>query len=277
MDNGGFDDTPLGKRVETVARYTPSLLCPIERQRLRQGLLLDPRKLPFDGWDLWTAWELSWLDRDGKPEVGVAQIRVPCQSRAVFESKSLKLYLNSFSQTAFASAYDVTRTLESDLSVTAGAPVAVDLQSLAHVQHAGIGNFTGECLDALAVKVEIYRPDSGLLGVVDNSRIVTESVYTNLLRSLCPVTGQPDIGSIQISYSGMRIAHAALLRYLVSFREHQGFHEQCVERIFLDILDRCRPRELSVYARYNRRGGIDINPCRSTEKGIPSHLRLARQ
>ncbi|MCP5319590.1 MAG: NADPH-dependent 7-cyano-7-deazaguanine reductase QueF [Pseudomonadales bacterium] len=278
MSDGNFDDTPLGRRVEAVSCYTPSLLHPIQRQRLREGLLPDPERLPFDGCDLWTAWELSWLDRDGKPEVGVVQIRVPCRSYAVFESKSLKLYLNSFSQTAFASAYDVARTLESDLSVTAGMPLVVDLLTLVHAQHAGIGNFTGECLDTLPVTVDVYRPDAELLGVVENSRIVTESVYSNLLRSLCPVTGQPDIGSIQISYSGMRIDHEALLRYIVSYREHQGFHEQCVERIFLDILHHCRPRELSVYARYNRRGGIDINPFRSTVNASPSHqLRLARQ
>lgn len=277
VSTGDFDDTPLGRKVEAVSQYMPSLLFPIERQRLREGLQLGPQQLPFEGHDQWTAWELSWLDRDGKPEVGVLQITVPCQSRAVFESKSLKLYLNSFSQTVFSSAYDVTRTLESDLSVTAGAAVAVDLLSLRHVQHAGLGSFTGECLDTLPVVVRQYRPDPGLLAVLENSRIVTETVHSNLLRSLCPVTGQPDIGSIQISYTGMRIDHAALLRYIVSYREHQGFHEQCVERIFLEVLRYCRPLELSVQARYNRRGGIDINPYRSTTQAQPLPLRLARQ
>jgi 7-cyano-7-deazaguanine reductase len=277
MENDKFGDTPLGRRVEAVSQYTPSLLFPIERLRLRERLLLDPQQLPFEGADLWTAWELTWIDRDGKPEVGVAQLRVPCNSRAVFESKSLKLYLQSFSQTAFASAYDVVRTLESDLSVTVGAPVVVDLLSMSQALQAGVGSFPGECLDTLKISASMYRPDPGLLDVVRDGRMASESLYSNLLRSLCPVTGQPDIGSIQVIYTGTRIDHEALLRYIISFREHQGFHEQCVERIFLDIMDRCRPRELTVYARYLRRGGIDINPYRSTEKGIPPHLRLARQ
>lgn len=274
----GFDDTPLGRNVPAVSQYTPSLLYPIERGRMRAGLLPASSALPFDGHDQWTAWELSWLDRDGKPEVAVLQIRVPCRSRAVFESKSLKLYLNSFSQTVFSSAYDVTRTLESDLSVTTGAAVAVDLLTLKQVQQAGIGSFTGECLDTLDVTIRQYQPDPGLLAVVENSRIVTETVYSNLLRSLCPVTCQPDIGSLQITYTGMRIDHAALLRYIVSYREHQAFHEQCVERMFLDLLKYCRPLELGIQARYNRRGGIDINPWRSTAHAPPATaLRLARQ
>ena len=176
----------------------------------------------------------------------MAQLRVPCNSRAVFESKSLKLYLQSFSQTAFASAYDVVRTLESDLSVTAGAPVVADLLSMSQALQAGVASFPGECLDTLKISASMYRPDPGLLDVARDGRVASESLYSNLLRSLCPVTGQPDIGSIQITYTGTRIDHEALLRYIISFREHQGFHEQCVERIFLDIMDRCRPRELTV-------------------------------
>ena len=278
MENGKFGDTPLGKRVEAVSRYTPSLLCAIARERLREGLLLDEARLPFAGADLWTAWELTWLDRDGKPEVGVAQIRVPCDSRAVFESKSLKLYLQSFSQTAFSNAYDVVRTLESDLAVTVGAPVVADLLSMSQALQQGVASFPGECLDTLKISASIYRPDPGLLDVERAAGTVSETLYSNLLRSLCPVTGQPDIGSVQVSYTGTRIDHAALLRYIVSFREHQGFHEQCVERMFLDIMDRCRPRELTVYARYNRRGGIDINPWRTTgDEAAPPNLRLAPQ
>jgi 7-cyano-7-deazaguanine reductase len=277
MESSSFYDTPLGRPSEYVSQYTPSLLYPIARERLRQGLILESDHLPFAGADLWTAWELSWLDRDGKPEVGVAQLRVPAGSRAVFESKSLKLYLASFSQTAFSSAYDVVRTLEMDLSVTVGADVAVDLLSMSQALQAGIGTFPGECLDTLKIAAPVYLPDAGILEVVEDGRVVAESVYSNLLRTLCPVTGQPDIGSIQIIYSGTRINRESLLRYIVSFREHPGFHEQCVERIFLDIMDRCRPRDLTVYARYNRRGGIDINPFRSTGKSIPPHTRLVRQ
>jgi len=277
MDSNTFYDTPLGRPSAYVSQYTPSLLFPIVRERLRHGLLLDAEQLPFQGADLWTAWELSWLDRDGKPEVGVAQLRVPANSRAVFESKSLKLYLASFSQTVFSSAYDVVRTLEMDLSVTVGADVAVDMLSMSQALQAGIGTFPGECLDTLKITAPVYLPDAGILEVVEDGRVAAESVYSNLLHTLCPVTGQPDIGSIQIIYSGTRINRESLLRYIVSFREHPGFHEQCVERIFLDIMDRCRPRDLTVYARYNRRGGIDINPFRSTGKSIPPHTRLVRQ
>ena len=163
MQSGKFGDTPLGKKVGAVSQYTPSLLYPIARERLREGLLLDEARLPFAGADLWTAWELTWLDRDGKPEVGVAQIRVPCNSRAVFESKSLKLYLQSFSQTAFSNAYDVVRTLESDLAVTVGAPVVADLLSMSQALQQGVASFPGECLDTLKISASIYRPDPGLL------------------------------------------------------------------------------------------------------------------
>jgi 7-cyano-7-deazaguanine reductase len=209
--------------------------------------------------------------------VGVAQLRVPCDSPAVFESKSLKLYLGSFSQTPFAGASDVARTLEKDLSATVGAPVAVDLLSLGEAQQAGIGAFTGACLDTLQIAVSDYRPNPDLLRTDPGRVVAGEALYSNLLHSLCPVTGQPDAGSIQVVYSGARIDHASLLRYIVSYREHQAFHEQCVESIFLDITARCRPSELTVYARYNRRGGIDINPYRSTGKSLPAHMRLARQ
>jgi 7-cyano-7-deazaguanine reductase len=277
MQANDYQDTLLGRPTAVVSQYTPSLLTPIARDRLRTGLLVDADELPFEGADLWTAWELTWLDRDGKPEVGVAQIRVPCSSRAVIESKSLKLYLCSYSQTPFASAYDVVRTLETDLSVTAGAQVVVDLLSLNQAMVAGVGSFPGESLDTLKVSGFVYRPDAGLLEVVENGRVAAESLHTHLFRTVCPVTGQPDIGSVQVTYSGTQIDRAGLLRYLVSYREYAGFHEHCVERIFLDIMDRCRPKDLSVYARYTRRGGIDINPFRSTGKTIPGHTRLARQ
>ncbi len=274
----GLGDAPLGRRSEQPTRYTPSLLYAVERKDLRHGLLLDEGQLPFHGADLWTGYELSWLDRDGKPECAVVRLTVPCDSRAVFESKSFKLYLNSFSQTAFSSAYDVARTLEADLSVTAGAQVLVDLLSLSQVMQQGLKNLPGDCLDPISLSCDTYRPDPGLLELDENQRVMTsEVVYSNLLRTICPVTGQPDIGSVQVRYSGPRIKHVSLLRYIVSYREHSGFHEQCVERMFLDIMDVCRPSELSVYARFNRRGGIDINPYRSTARGLPEHVRLPRQ
>lgn len=278
MQHDDYADTGLGKAAEYVSRYTPSLLQPVLRSRLRAGLLPEGGgELPFEGADLWTAWELSWLDRDGKPEVAVAQIRVPCQSRAVVESKSLKLYLGSYAQTPFASTYDVARTLEADLSVTVGGQVVVDLLSLNQTVQAGVGVFPGESLDTLRVGDFVYMPDPGLLSVADENRIVSETLHTNLFRSLCPATGQPDIASVQVVYSGPLIDRESLLRYLVSFREYPGFHERCVEKIFLELMERCSPRELSVHARYLRRGGIDINPYRSTGKGIPAQIRLARQ
>ena len=205
MQEDKFADTGLGKPAEYVSRYTPSLLQPVLRTRLRAGLLPEGKDLPFEGADLWTAWELNWLDRDGKPEVAVAQIRVPCQSRAVAESKSLKLYLGSFAQTPFASTYDVARTLESDLSVTVGGQVVVDLLSLNQIVQAGVGVFPGESLDTLRIGDFVHMPDPGLLTVADEKRIVTETLHTNLFRSLCPVTGQPDIASVQVAYSGSLI------------------------------------------------------------------------
>lgn len=277
MNQDEFADTALGKRSEAVSQYTPSLLFPIDRSRMRGDLIAPGGELPFEGVDLWTAWELTWLDRDGKPDVGVLQISVPCDSRAIVESKSLKLYLGSFAQTPFASAYDVVRTLESDLSVTVGAQVVVDLLTISQATQAGIASLTGESLDTIRIAAPVYQPDAALLERLETGRMVSETLYTNLFRSLCPVTGQPDMASVQISYTGPRIEHEDLLRYLVSFRDHPGFHEHCVERIFVDILARCRPRELSVYARFLRRGGIDINPFRSTGKAAPSPTRLVRQ
>ncbi len=277
MNQDEFSDTELGKRSEAVSQYTPSLLFPIDRSRMRGHLIAPGSELPFEGVDLWTAWELTWLDRDGKPEVGVLQISVPCDSRAIVESKSLKLYLGSFAQTPFASAYDVVRTLESDISVTVGAQVVVDLLTIGQATQVGIASLTGESLDTIRIAAPVYQPDADLLQRPETERMVSETLHTNLFRSLCPVTGQPDMASVQISYTGPRIEHEDLLRYLVSFRDYPGFHEHCVERIFVDILARCRPRELSVYARFLRRGGIDINPFRSTGKAVPSPTRLVRQ
>ncbi len=277
MNHDDFSDTALGKRSAAVSQYTPSLLFPIDRSRVRAQLGVRAEELPFFGADLWTAWELTWLDRDGKPEVGVLQVRVPCESRAIVESKSLKLYLGSFAQTPFASAYDVVRTLESDLSVTVGAQVVVDLLSLNQVTQAGVSGLMGESLDSIRIASPVYHPDAALLERIETGRMVTETVHTNLFRSLCPVTGQPDMASVQISYTGPRIEHEDLLRYLVSYRDHPGFHEYCVEKIFLDLMERCRPRELSVSARFLRRGGIDINPFRSTGKIMPAVVRLVRQ
>lgn len=272
-----FSDTPLGKTSAAPSRYTPSLLYPVARTRMRPEHINSADRLPFHGFDLWTGYELTWLDLDGKPEVAVVHITIPSDSLNIIESKSLKLYLGSFTQTRFKSVYDVTRTLESDLSVTAGGEVLIDVQSMAQATHAGINQFTGDCLDNQKISINSYQPDPTLLQLNEQGRVVGASVYSNLLRTLCPVTGQPDMASIQITYTGTPITDESLLRYIVSFREYEGFHEHCVERIFLDLMEQCRPRDLSVYARYVRRGGLDINPYRSTSRSRPPLLRLARQ
>jgi len=272
-----FTDTALGKTTAAPSRYTPSLLYPVARSRMRSQSINTADKLPFHGYDLWTGYELTWLNLKGRPEVAIVQLSVPCDSPNIIESKSLKLYLASFTQTRFKSVYDVSRTLESDLSVTAGATVLVDVQSLAQAAQSGVGHFTGECIDHLDIEIDAYQPDPYLLEVEEKGRVIGSAVYSNLLRSLCPVTGQPDIASIQIVYTGTPIKPESLLRYIVSYREHQGFHEHCVESIFMDIKEQCRPSDLSVYARYVRRGGLDISPFRSSSRAFPQNLRLVRQ
>lgn len=273
------EQSPLGKTSEYSGIYTPSLLYPIPRQPIWEGLGLDPQRLPFHGADVWNSYEVSWLTPSGKPEVAVVEFVFPLTPTSrIVESKSFKLYLNSFNQTVFSDRAEVLRTLESDLSVTAQAPVLVRVQDTHRIQQLGIARLPGECLDDMDVRISSYEYDAGLLRLLPGARQVRETLNSNLLKSNCPVTGQPDWASVMISYSGPAIDRASLLRYLVSFRQHRDFHEQCVERIFLDLLrllgEGC---ELSVYARYLRRGGLDINPWRSTQPGMPDNLRLARQ
>src|SRR5690554_3445697 len=259
------EQSPLGKTSEYSGIYTPSLLYPIPRQPIWEGLGLDPQRLPFHGADVWNSYEVSWLTPSGKPEVAVVEFVFPLTPTSrIVESKSFKLYLNSFNQTVFSDRAEVLRTLESDLSVTAQAPVLVRVQDTHRIQQLGIARLPGECLDDMDVRISSYEYDPGLLRLLPGARQVRETLNSNLLKSNCPVTGQPD--------------WASLLQYLVSFRQHRDFHEQCVERIFLDLQrllgEGC---ELSVHARYLRRGGLDINPWRSTQPGMPDNLRLARQ
>lgn len=273
------DQSPLGKNSSYSDIYTPSLLYPIPRQPIWQELGLDPERLPFHGVDVWNSYEVSWLTPSGKPEVTAVEFIFPVTANArIVESKSFKLYLNSFNQTVFSDRSEVLRTLESDLSVTAQAPVMVRLLSMSRLQQAGIVRMPGECLDDLDVRIDTYDYSPQLLQLAPEGGQVRETLHSNLLKSNCPVTGQPDWGSVLISYAGPAIDKASLLRYLVSFRQHADFHEQCVERIFLELHkllgDQC---ELTVYARYLRRGGLDINPWRSTQAGMPDNLRLARQ
>jgi 7-cyano-7-deazaguanine reductase len=264
----------LGRSVAYRDQYDPSLLYPIPRRdkRLEIGLA-DGAALPFHGGDLWNGYELSWLDARGKPAVAVATLWVPAESPCLIESKSLKLYLNSFNQTVFAGAEAVADTLRRDLSAAAGAPVQVTVMLVAEVGERVLRNFTGTLLDRLDIDIGHYAgPAPELLCLepsADSSVVVSEVLVSHLLKSNCLVTGQPDWASVRIAYTGPAIDQAGLLRYLVSFRQHNEFHEQCVERIFCDLQRQCAPQRLEVYARYTRRGGLDINPWRCSEAGTP--------
>ena len=274
--SNAFDKLPLGKPTEYVSTYTPSLLQAIPRADLRAELRLASDALPFRGVDVWNAYELSWLNLKGKPEYAVARIHVPCNSAAVMESKTLKLYLMSFSQTEFSSRAEVQRTLESDISVAVRSPVIILLQSQDQLLVQGLGNLPGQCLDTLDVDVRHYDVVPEIL-CVESDQQVRESLFSHLLRTRCPVTGQPDWGSVHIHYSGVKIEHVSMLRYIISFRNEEAFHEQTVERMYMDILNRCHPDMLTVQARFHRRGGIEINPFRSNQEDEGTQIRLPRQ
>ena len=269
-----MNDLPLGRDSEYPETLSPEVLHPIPRAQGRSAFGLE-RPLPFHGSDLWTAYELSWLERGGRPTVAVARFEVPADSPNLVESKSIKLYLGSFAMTEFASADQVSARIAADLATAAGAPVRVALTTAAQSTAATIGALPGRCIDYAECDIARYEVDPGLLRA--SGETVSEQLHSHLLRSLCPVTDQPDTGSVLIEYTGPRIDPASLLAYVVSFRSHNDFHELCVERMFLDITERCGARELSVYALYNRRGGIDINPFRSSANERPPPLRLWRQ
>ncbi len=248
--------------------YDPGLLFPIPRTQGRAPLQLDEGHLPFIGHDRWHAYELAWLDGRGKPEVATATFLVPADSPNLVESKSLKLYLNSLNATRFGSAEDVRARIAADVSAAAGAPVEVrfGLPPIAE-------SSDGESIDALDVLIDHYGPPDASLLHADPDDRAQETLRSDLLKSNCPVTGQPDWASLHIAYRGPRIDRAGLLRYLVSFRDHAGFHEQCVEQVFRDVMARCAPQALSVEARYTRRGGLDINPWRATPGTAPPPAR----
>lgn len=265
-------ETPLGKPTKYADQYDPGLLFSIPRAESRRGLGL-ANDLPFNGVDIWTAWELSWLDPAGVPQVASAELHVPAYSPRLVESKSLKLYLGSFAMTRMDSREQLRDTIERDLN----ACTASEVQLLLHDadESNAIEEFPGQSVDNLDTRCEVYDVDPGLL--VTGSETVSEALHSHLLRSLCPVTDQPDMGSVLVRYEGPRIDAASLLRYIVSYRQHNDFHEACVERMFMDILTHCEPKRLTVYARYQRRGGIDINPFRSNFEVPPGRLRLRRQ
>lgn len=270
------EHSPLGRNTVYADRYDPGLLFPIPRQGKRDEIgVAEP--LPFHGVDIWNAYELSWLDMQGKPMVALAEFRVPADSPNIIESKSFKLYLNGFAQEPLADAAALGALLRQDLSVAAGAPVEVQLHPV-HAERHAFNDLAGESIDALPVAIDHYGPPEAAFLQTDRAAATVEEILvSDLLRSNCPVTGQPDWGSVQIAYRGAPIDRAGLLRYLVSFRNHNEFHEQCVERIFVDVLRHCAPERLSVYARYTRRGGLDINPFRSSTPATPDNARGARQ
>ncbi|MBC3374469.1 NADPH-dependent 7-cyano-7-deazaguanine reductase QueF [Pseudomonas sp. SWRI92] len=271
------EHSPLGKSSEYIATYTPSLLFPIPRTAKWAELGLTAETLPYKGVDFWNCFELSWLLPSGKPVVAIGEFAIPADSPNIIESKSFKLYLNSLNQTPFADTASLEATLHKDLSAAAGKPVSVRIRSLKDVEREGVVALPGVCIDDLDISVDSYEHPRPELLRCDASRIVEESVHSHLLKSNCPVTSQPDWGSVAVEYRGAALDHASLLAYIVSFRQHSDFHEQCVERIFLDLQRLLKPEKLTVYARYVRRGGLDINPYRSTEAVQLPNQRLVRQ
>jgi 7-cyano-7-deazaguanine reductase len=273
-----LDQAPLGKVSENPNQYSPGLLFPISRTENRAKLGIS-QSLPFFGVDIWNAYELSWLNNKGKPQIALASFVVPANSPNIIESKSWKLYLNSFNNHRVNSEKELIEILNSDLSKAAGATVSVQLQTPEKSNKSGFKELEGKLLDRLDLDIDPHQqPDAALLSSDASLGVVEETLVTHLLRSNCPVTGQPDWASVQINYVGPTINEEALLRYLIAFREHQEFHEHCVEKIFIDIKEKCHPTKLSVYARYTRRGGIDINPFRADYNAEwPLNVRHSRQ
>ena len=271
-------DSPLGKTSVYTNTYEPSLLFPIARADKRAELGITG-SLPFFGMDVWNAYEVSWLNLRGKPQVAIVTLQVPADSANIVESKSLKLYLNSLNQSRIASPEALADLLRADLSAAVDAPVQVRLTGSEEFGKLSMGELDGLLLDRLDIEVDAYRPDPSLLTVNRDAAPIEEKLVSHLLKSNCLITNQPDWASVQIHYAGPEINQEGLLRYLIGFREHQEFHEQCAERIFMDLLRQCSPSKLMVLARYTRRGGIDINPWRSnfSLSKMPPNARNARQ
>lgn len=271
------EHSPLGKSSEYISTYTPSLLFPIPRTAKWAELGVTAQTLPWQGVDYWNCFELSWLLPSGKPVVAIGEFAIPADSPNIIESKSFKLYLNSLNQTPFESRAALQACLEHDLSAAAGKPVSVRLSTLAEFQAQGVAGLPGQCIDDLDISVSNYEQPRPELLRCDATQVVEQTLHSHLLKSNCPVTGQPDWGSVVVECRGALLDPASLLSYLVSFRQHADFHEQCVERIYLDLKRLLEPEHLTVYARYVRRGGLDINPYRSTGPISPGNQRLVRQ
>ena len=275
------DQSQLGKASAYADQYDAALLFPIARAGKRAELGIADAQ-PFFGADMWTAYELSWLNLRGKPQVALAQITVPCESPCIVESKSVKLYLNSFNNSRFVDAREVRERIRADISAATGAGIGagIGVKTIGPelFDREPVHEMDGLNLDRLDIECMHFTPTPELLFAEFDDVPVTETLTSNLLKSNCLVTGQPDWGSVQIAYSGPQINQEGLLQYIVSFRNHNEFHEQCVERIFMDIWTRCKPIKLAVYARYTRRGGVDINPFRcSYPTQLPANVRTARQ
>jgi 7-cyano-7-deazaguanine reductase len=265
----------LGRQAPSVEGYAPELLYPLPRAAGRSGLNV-PGAMPFFGSDLWHAYEISWLDARGKPVVRVGRFHIPAHSPNMVESKSFKLYLNSLNNTRFKTEAAVVATIHRDISAVTGSEVAVELLAADHASLAG-AHLPGECIDHLAVEAPAGEPCPDMLEVHQSGQPREERLYTHLMRSLCPVTGQPDWASVWLHYRGVALAHESLLRYIIAYRRHQEFHEQCVERMFCHIHRRFAPEFLHIQAFYTRRGGLDINPLRSTDPAARPLPRLNRQ
>lgn len=272
QQNDFIEASPLGDKSAYVSEYTPGLLFPIPRNEPWHP---EFSSRPFYGIDVWNAFEVSWLNAKGLPIMAVAEFRIPADSSHIIESKSFKLYLNSFNQSVMADAAQVQQHLTEDLTAAAGVPVQVTLFNLGDKAMPVLPT-PGVNIDEQDIDITTYSPDASLLSS-DISRYRTEVLHSHLLKSNCPVTGQPDWATLVVEYEGATIDRAGLLAYIVSYREHGDFHEQCVEQIFLDIKAQCKPGQLTVYARYVRRGGLDINPYRSTRPLSPSNHRTERQ
>jgi 7-cyano-7-deazaguanine reductase len=264
----------LGKPTQYIETYSPDLLYPVPRSMAREKTgILEP--FSFEGVDIWNGYELSWLNLKGKPEIALVEFSFPCHSPYIVESKSFKLYLNSFNQTSFENFQAVKSTLEKDLSAVAQKPVKVVLYDPRQLTAPLISEFAGTCLDTLDIETAVYQPTPSLLKMVPE--MAEEAVYSRLLKSNCLATGQPDWGTVLIRYRGRKIDHKSLLKYIISFRRHSGFAEHCVEQMYHDLMRHCHPELLTVYARYTRRGGLDINPFRSNFELPPQNIRQLRQ
>ncbi len=267
----------LGQATEYAEKYDPTLLQAVPRRLNRDELGITAQQ-PFSvGADIWTAYEISWLNEKGVPQVAIADVEIDYRSENLIESKSFKLYLNSFNQSKFCSFDEVQRIMQRDLQDCAQGEVKVRLNFLSFYQHAVIAELQGECIDQQDIEIHDYAFNPALLENCTGDSVVEETLVSHLLKSNCLITNQPDWGSIRIHYAGKQINREKLLRYIVSFRQHNEFHEQCVERIFCDLMRFAQPEKLTVYARYTRRGGLDINPFRSNFEAVPQNLRLARQ